>query len=675
MKRYAALFALNLLVACIAVRAQTPGEPSGDPSRKGLPPGPRAEFGRKIVLGPDDKPAFSLPPAGFDVKREGIPHGRIEMIEYESKTVGTTRKMNVYTPPGYTKEKKYPVLYLLHGIGGNEWEWQHFATPDVLLDNLIADGKAVPMIIVMPNGRAQKNDHPTGDMFAAAPSFAVFERDLLDDVIPAIESRYGVQADREHRALAGLSMGGGQTLNFGLTHLDTFAWLGGFSSAPNTKKPEELLPRPEAAKQLKLLWLSCGNKDGLINISQGMHTFLKEHGVPHVWHVDGNGHDPTHWRNALYYFAQKIFQPSPVADAASTNTTLREAFADDFLLGVALDRSAVVEGTPRAELAARQFSALTAENDMKWMAVHPAADRYNFDGTDAYVDFGEKHKMAVIGHTLVWHSQTPRWVFQDEQDKPAAREVLLKRMRDHIQTVVGRYRGRVKGWDVVNEALADGGPDALRDSPWRRVIGDDFIEQAFRFAHEADPAAELYYNDYGLESPKKREHAIAMLRGLIQRGVPINGVGMQGHYTLEQPPPAVVEQTIEDFAALGLKVMITELDVDVLPARGPSGIADIARRENADPALDPYRDGLPADVQQKLAQRYADLFDIFLRHRKSVTRVTLWGLDDGHTWLNFFPIFRRMNHPLLFDRDLSPKPAFAAVLMKGLETSGLDAAK
>ena len=207
-------------------------------------------------------------------------------------------------------------------------------------------------------------------------------------------------------------------------------------------------------------------------------------------------------------------------------------------------------------------------------------------------------------------------------------------------------------------------PDALRDSAWLRIIGDDFIDQAFRFAHEADPSAELYYNDYGLESPQKREHAMTMLHGLIQRGVPITGVGMQGHYTLEHPSLAVVEKTIEDFASLGLKVMITELDVDVLPSRGPSGIADIGRRENADPALDPYRDGLPANVQEKLAQRYADLFDVFLRHRKSVARVTLWGLDDGHTWLNFFPISRRMNHPLLFDRDLAPKPAFAAVLKK-----------
>ena len=270
---------------------------------------PRIPRSRQIVLSPDDKPAFPEPPAGFDVVRDDVPHGKLEMIEYSSKTVGTLRKMQIYTPPGYTTVKKYPVLYLLHGIGGDETEWERFATPDVLLDNLIADGKAVPMILVMPNGRAQKNDRPEGNLYAAAPAFAYFEHDLLDDVIPTIQSRYSTYTNRENRALAGLSMGGGQSLNFGLTHLDTFAWVGGFSSAPNTKPPAELVPDPVLVKnQLKLLWLSGGSKDGLLSISQGMHAYLKEQGVPHLWHVDGNGHDPKHWRNSLYHFTQLIFR-------------------------------------------------------------------------------------------------------------------------------------------------------------------------------------------------------------------------------------------------------------------------------------------------------------------------------------------------------------------------------
>jgi enterochelin esterase-like enzyme len=277
---------------------------AGDPQK----PRPNT-FGGPIELGPDDKPAFDDPPAGFDVKRDNVPHGRLEMIEYDSKTVGTKRKMHVYTPPGYSTEKKYPVLYLLHGIGGDETEWQRFTSPNVMLDNLIADGKVVPMIVVMPNGRAQKNDRAEGNVYAAAPAFAAFEQDLLKDVIPAIEARYSVQADPEHRALAGLSMGGGQSLNFGLAHLDTFAWIGAFSPAPNTQPPAKLLPDPAIAKEkLKLLWLGCGKKDGLLRISQGLHAYLKDNDIPHVWHVDGNAHDPTEWKNNLYHFSQRIFR-------------------------------------------------------------------------------------------------------------------------------------------------------------------------------------------------------------------------------------------------------------------------------------------------------------------------------------------------------------------------------
>jgi len=301
---------MRLLSSCLSVlalaslstatlRAQNPvAEPAAAPRR--MPP---------ITLGPDDVRAVPDAPAGYKAKRDGIPHGKLEMIEYDSKTVGTRRKMNVYTPPGYSTSTKYPVLYLLHGIGGDETEWQRFTQPENILDNLIADGKAVPMIIVMPNGRAQKDDHPTGNMFAHAKAFETFEGDLLNDVIPTIESRYSTLTDREHRALAGLSMGGGQTLNFGLAHLDRFAWLGAFSSAPNTKAPAVLVPDPAATKrQLKLLWLSCGNRDGLISISQGLHRYLKEHDVPHVWNVDDQAHDPVTWGSNLYHFSQRVFR-------------------------------------------------------------------------------------------------------------------------------------------------------------------------------------------------------------------------------------------------------------------------------------------------------------------------------------------------------------------------------
>src|SRR4051812_49737726 len=227
----------------------------------------------------------NLPPApkGFDVKRDGSEHGKLETVEYDSKTVGINRKAQVYTPPGYAKDQKYPVLYLLHGIGGDEHEWTRGGKANVILDNLYADKKAVPMIVVMPNGRAAKDVTARDPIPKQGPAFAAFEKDLLTDLIPFVEKTYSVKADRESRALAGLSMGGGQSLNFGLANLDTFAWVGGFSSAPNTKAAAELIPDPEKAREkLKLLWVSAGNKDGLIRISQGFHAYLKENNIPHI---------------------------------------------------------------------------------------------------------------------------------------------------------------------------------------------------------------------------------------------------------------------------------------------------------------------------------------------------------------------------------------------------------
>lgn len=271
----------------------------------------RRGFGGPIVLGVDDKRAFPEEAAGFDQAREGIAHGKLEMVEYDSKSVGNKRKALVYTPPGYSAETKYPVLYLLHGIGGDEEEWRRGGHPEIILDNLIADKKAMPMIIVMPNGRAQADDRAGSNPMATAPAFGKFDKDLLTDLIPFIQAKYSVKTERESRALAGLSMGGGQSLNFGLGNLDTFAWVGGFSSAPNTRPPAELLPEPEkATKQLKLLFVSCGNKDGLIRISQGVHAYLKEKNVPHIWHVDDHAHDFQHWKKALYQFAQLAFQPA-----------------------------------------------------------------------------------------------------------------------------------------------------------------------------------------------------------------------------------------------------------------------------------------------------------------------------------------------------------------------------
>src|SRR5271165_7105785 len=253
-----------------------------------------------------------LPPApmGFDIKRDGIDRGKLETVEYESTTVGVERKAQVYLPPGYSKDKKYPVLYLLHGIGGNENEWTRGGAANVILDNLYADKKAVPMIVVLANGRASKDVTARDPIPKQSPAFAAFEKDLLNDLIPFVEKTYSVKADRESRAIAGLSMGGGQSLNFGLNNLDTFAWVGGFSSAPNTKPPADLIKdHAEAAKKLRLLYVSCGDKDFLFRISQGVHKMLEEKSVPHLYRViPGGQHDFKVWKSDLYLFAQLLFR-------------------------------------------------------------------------------------------------------------------------------------------------------------------------------------------------------------------------------------------------------------------------------------------------------------------------------------------------------------------------------
>ncbi|MDQ0638368.1 enterochelin esterase-like enzyme [Pedobacter sp. W3I1] len=251
-------------------------------------------------------------PAGFDVSQTEIPHGKIDTIQYVSKTVGATRKATIYFPPGYLKTKKYPVLYLLHGIGGDEKEWLNGGKPQVIFDNLYALGKLEPMLVVMPNGRAMKDDRASGNVMAPekVAAFANFENDLIKDLIPYVEQNYPVFKDRDHRAIAGLSMGGGQSLNFGLGNLDTFAWVGGFSSAPNTKKPEELLPDPARGKaMLKLLWISCGDQDRLLNFSQRTHDYLADKNLPHIYYLEPGVHDFKVWKNDLYLFSQLLFKP------------------------------------------------------------------------------------------------------------------------------------------------------------------------------------------------------------------------------------------------------------------------------------------------------------------------------------------------------------------------------
>ncbi|MGD0017225.1 MAG: endo-1,4-beta-xylanase [Verrucomicrobiia bacterium] len=350
-----------------------------------------------------------------------------------------------------------------------------------------------------------------------------------------------------------------------------------------------------------------------------------------------------------------------LATHAYAQPALKDAYKDYFLVGAALNE-AQVSGTDSCEVALikKQFNTISPENLLKWGLVHPEPNKYDFGPSDRYVEFGRENRMFIVGHNLVWHYETPTWVFQDDKGNPVDRDTLLARMREHILTVVGRYKGKIGGWDVVNEALDEDG--TLRKSPWLRIIGEDYLLKAYQFAHEADPQAQLYYNDYLLENPGKREGAIALIKKLQSQGIHIAAIGLQGHYNLNWPTTEDVGKTIQAFSSLGLKVMITELDIDVLPPASHSQAAEIGMNFELQAKLNPYTNGLPDSVQQTLAKRYADLFAVFLKHRDSITRVTFWGVTDANSCLNYWPVKGRTSYPLLFDRHCQPKPAFDAVV-------------
>jgi len=342
-------------------------------------------------------------------------------------------------------------------------------------------------------------------------------------------------------------------------------------------------------------------------------------------------------------------------------TTLKDAFKDDFRIGAALNESDFEETDTRAaEIVKTQFNTISPENILKWGPVHPKPDEFNFKPADEYVTFGQRNNIFVVGHNLIWHEQTPSWVFQDDKGNPISRKALVKRMRGHIFAVVGRYKGKIGGWDVVNEALNEDG--TLRKSNWEKIIGDDYLVMAYQFAHKADPKAQLYYNDYSLENPGKRAGAIALIKKLKANGIPIYAVGLQGHYKMDWPATNQLDETIKAFSALGVKVMITELDLDVLPAATQSQSAEVSMNVALQAKLNPYTNGLPDSVQQKLTQRYADLFKVFVANRDSIARVTFWGVTDSQSWLNDWPVRGRTSYPLVFGRDYQPKPAFNAII-------------
>jgi endo-1,4-beta-xylanase len=360
----------------------------------------------------------------------------------------------------------------------------------------------------------------------------------------------------------------------------------------------------------------------------------------------------------------------PQVGGAVESPRLKDAFKDDFVVGTCISNAQLDGKDPqRLALATEQFSSITPENCLKWGLVHPEPGKYDFKRADKYVEFGEKNGMFIVGHNFVWHNQTPNWIFEGEDGKPADRETVLGRLKEHIQTVMGRYKGRIKGWDVVNEAIDDNGH--MRETKWLKAVGPDYIEKAFEYAHETDPDAELYYNDFKLYIPAKRRAAIELVKGLQAKGLRVDAIGEQVHWDLKHPTLAQAEETINDLAAVTGKMMVTEMDIDVLPAPDPelAGNADVSRTYESRKEYDPYAKGLTPEVQQKLAARYAELFALFRKHRDVIQRVTLWGTDDGTSWLNSWPVTKRTSYPLLFDRDLKPKPAFDAVIDVGNRNS------
>ncbi|WP_129594541.1 endo-1,4-beta-xylanase [Seramator thermalis] len=349
------------------------------------------------------------------------------------------------------------------------------------------------------------------------------------------------------------------------------------------------------------------------------------------------------------------------AEESKSEKALQEALKGKFLIGVAMNADQITgKDTAGVRLIKEHFNSITPENCMKSEVLQPEEGKFDFALADQYVDFGQKNNMFIVGHTLIWHSQAPKWFFVDKDGKDVSREVLIERMKNHITTVVGRYKGRVHGWDVVNEAIEDDG--SFRKSKFYQIIGEDFIRLAFEFAHEADPEAELYYNDYSMSKEGKRDAVVKMVKKLQSEGVKIDGIGMQGHMTMDFPTLEEEEKSIVAFSETGVKVMITELDLTVLPSPGTKVSADVALSYEYQKQLNPYPNGLPDSVAQAAHDHYSEFFRLFLKHADKIDRVTMWGLTDGDSWRNNWPVPGRTDYPLLFDRNYQPKPIVETII-------------
>ena len=355
-----------------------------------------------------------------------------------------------------------------------------------------------------------------------------------------------------------------------------------------------------------------------------------------------------------------LFTNVSIASAQKAKT-LKEALKDKFLIGVAVNTRQVAGNDKGATpIIQEQFNSIVAENCMKSQEIHPEENRYNFKPADEFVAFGEANKMTMIGHTLIWHSQLSRWFCVDENGKNVSPEVLKQRMKDHITTIVSRYKGRIKGWDVVNEAIEDNG--SYRKTKFYEILGEEYIPLAFQYAHEADPDAELYYNDYSMANPGRRAGVVKLVNDLKSRGIRIDAVGMQGHIGMDYPTINEFEKSLKAFAATGVKIMITELDLTVLPSPDPNIGAEVSASFEYKKEMNPYSDGLPADVSEAWNNRMNDFFCLFMKHQDVITRVTLWGVTDNDTWRNNWPMRGRKDYPLLFDRNYKAKPVVSMII-------------
>jgi GH35 family endo-1,4-beta-xylanase/enterochelin esterase-like enzyme len=670
----------------------------------------------------------SMPPSGYDRVQNNIPHGQVSYITYQSSATNGQRRARIYLPPGYSTSNKYSVMYLLHGIGGNEDEWYNNGAPNVILDNLIAAGLIKPFILVLPNGNAAAS---------GVDGWENFTNDLLNSLIPYIEKNYSVYTDAKHRAIAGLSQGGAQSMNIGLPNVDKFPYIGGFSSSPITKQNNQLFPDggTKAKANLKVLFLSCGTSDNLIFSNNRVRDYCKTNNIPHTeWLLQGYGHDWTVWKPSLWNFAQMACaagftdetantppptptQPSPtkpsptnpvvnptgdfnndgvinIADVMLLATKFNSVSGDgkydaaydlnsdgainigDVMIIAAKFNTKVIppsnisspsptpvpspKGTALRDLAEakgkiigscinsqwfsgqagatyesilkREFGMVVAENEMKFDALEPSQNNFNFTNGDKMISFAQSNNMEVRGHTLVWHNQIPGWVTNGNW----TRDTLISAMNNHITKVMTHYKGKVKEWDVVNEACDDSG-NGLRSSIWKDKIGQDFIDIAFQTARKADPDALLYYNDYNIEDMgAKSNTAFNMIKSMKERGIPIDGVGFQCHFIngMSDAQLAAIDQNVKRYAAIGVKVSFTEVDIRV-----PTNTDQTA-------------------AFQTQARNYKSLMEICLNN-PNVTTFVVWGFTDKYSWVP--GTFPGTGNALIYDSNFNPKPAYNAL--------------